>query len=109
MWDVEKVLTFLRQAGVNELLPLKALSAKLAMLLALVLAHRSSDLVRLLITGRQYLPHAVSIHLTGLAKQARPGHLESLQPVVVSAFESEPFLCPTLELPLGLCVWVWVT
>ena len=72
------------------------LSVKLAMYLALVLAHRSSDLVRLLITGRQYLPHAVSICLRGLAKQARHGHLESLQSVVVSALESEPLLCPVL-------------
>ena len=61
-----------------------------------MLAHRSSDLVHLLVTGRQYLPYSVSIPLQGLAKQSRHGHSESVQPVLVSALETELLLCPVL-------------
>ena len=71
---------------------LEDLTMKLAMLLALVLAHRSSDLVRLSVDGIQKMPRAVSISLRGLAKQSRPGHADP-KPVVISSFESDPYLC----------------
>ena len=70
------------------------MTAKLAMLLALVLAHRASDLVCLSIVGVNYLPHAVSIPLHGLAKQTRPGNQDSTKPVMVSSLESDQRLCP---------------
>ena len=64
---------------------------KLAMLLALVLAHRSSDLVRLSVVGVHNLPRAVSIPLTGLAKQSRPGHADPSS-VIIASFEADPHL-----------------
>ena len=46
-WDVAKVLQYLSSLARNESLTLTLLTKKLAMLLTLVSAHRSSDLVRL--------------------------------------------------------------
>ena len=50
-WDLSLMLTFLRKLGRNEELSLKKLTQKLIMLLALVLGHWCSDLVRLTLTG----------------------------------------------------------
>ena len=63
------------------------------MLLALVLGHRSSDLVRLSLDGRTYTPEGVVLPCKGLAKQTRPGNEKCLQPVVMSFFEDKK-LCP---------------
>ena len=93
LWDVEKVLSFLRQLGANTQLSMKELTMKLAMLLALVLAHRSSDLVRLSVVGISELPEAISIPLTGLAKQSRPGHAGQSS-VIIASFRADPYLCP---------------
>jgi hypothetical protein len=73
---------------------LKLLSRKLATLLALVLAHRSSDLSRLSLHGRKYSAEGVVLRLTGLAKQARPGKEKSLQPVFVAHYSEDKSLCP---------------
>ena len=93
LWDVERVLSFLRQLGVNAQLSLKELTMKLTMLLALVLAHRSSDLVRLSVVGISELPEAISVPLTGLAKQSRPGHAGQSS-VIIASFRADPYLCP---------------
>ena len=87
-WEVGKVLSFLHQPGDNANLSLKELTMKLAMLLALVLAHHSSDLVRLSVLRVQDLPRAVS-----LAKQSRPGYADQSS-VIIAAFEADPHLCP---------------
>ena len=92
-WDVTQMLAHLRSLGGNEALSLKLLTQKLAMLLALVLGHRSSDLVRLTLHGRSYIPEGVTLPCKGLAKQTRPGNEKSLQPVVIASFEEE-LLCP---------------
>jgi len=63
------------------------------MLLALILGHRSSDLVRLTLCGRSYTPEGVTLPCKGLAKQTRPSNEKSLQPVVIASFEEE-LLCP---------------
>ena len=98
-WDVTKMLTHLRSLGDNETLSLKLLTQKLAMLLALVLGHRSSDLVRLTLCGKA-IPQRVSRYLAkGLAKQPRPGNEKALQPVVIASFEEE-LLCPVACLPV---------
>ena len=49
--EVKRVLLFLHQSGDNTKLSLKELTLKLAMLLALVLARWSSDVVRLSVQG----------------------------------------------------------
>ena len=92
-WDVSLMLTFLRNLGRNEELSLKRLTQKLIMLLALVLGHRCSDLVRLTLTGRCYTRDGVLIPCVGLAKQARPNNEQSLHPVEIRAFKDEQ-LCP---------------
>ena len=63
------------------------------MLLALVLAYCSSDLVRLSVVGIRYQTRAVSIPVHGLAKQTTPNSLQSKQPVVVSSLDSDSLLC----------------
>ena len=70
-WDVAKILTYLRSLGRNKDLSLMHLTKKLVVLLALVLAHRSSDLVRLSIAGRRRTPGGIILSCTGLAKQAK--------------------------------------
>ena len=50
-WDVAKVTRYIQSKGCNADLSLKDISMKLAMLLALTLASRSSDLVRLTVKG----------------------------------------------------------
>ena len=92
-WDVTQMLTYLRSLGSNEGMSLKLLTQKLTMLLALVLGHRSSDLVRLTLNGHRYTPEGVVLPCKGLAKQTRPGNEQSLQPVTITSFEDE-LLCP---------------
>ena len=87
------MLAYLHQSGDNAGLSLKELTMKPAMLLALVLTHRSSNLVRLSVLGVNVLPQAVSIPLTGLAKQSRPGHADQSS-VIIASFEADPYLCP---------------
>ena len=53
-WDVTQMLAHLRSLGGNETLSLKLLTQELARLLALVLGHRSSDLVRLTLWKKLY-------------------------------------------------------
>ena len=64
---------YLRSLGENADLGLKLLTHKLAMLLALVSAHRSSDLVRLTLQGKRQTPLGIFLKPSGLAKQSRPG------------------------------------
>ena len=77
-WDVTKVTSYLKDLGDNEQMSLKQLTQKLAMLLALVLAHRSSGLVRLNLQGSKFTPEGVVLTQTGLAKQTKPGKEDSL-------------------------------
>ena len=93
-WDVNLVLEYIKSLGPNEDLSLKLLSRKLATLLALVLAHRSSDLSRLSLHGRKYSADGVMLRSTGLAKQARPGKEKSLQPVFIAHYFKDKSLCP---------------
>ena len=80
------VISFLSNLGDNEHLSLKLLTHKLAMLMALVLAHRSSGLVRLSLLGKRVTSEGVVLPLTGLAKQSKPGSESSLQPVTIPRF-----------------------
>ena len=80
------MLLYLSNLGSNDSLSLKLLTQKLAILLALVLGHRYSDLVRLSLDGRTYTPEGVVLPCKGLAKQTRPGNEKSLQRVVISFF-----------------------
>ena len=76
------------------MMTLKVLTKKLAILLALVLAHRSSDLVRTSLPGKKCTPGGITLPGMGLAKQTRPGRERFLQPVVTESFLPDPGLCP---------------
>ena len=94
VWEVSQVTSFLDNLEENEQLSLKWLTWKLAMLLALVLAHRSSGLVRLSLQGIMFTPEGVRLSIKGLAKQTAPGRESSLQPVTIAAYRGSQKLCP---------------
>ena len=93
-WDVSRILTLLKSWVKNETLSVKLLTRKLVVLLALVLAHRCSDLVRLLLQGKKFSAKDVELQCTGLAKTAKPSHMKSLQSVVIAGFDQDLTLCP---------------
>ena len=66
-WEVKTVTSFIKGLGENEQMNLKLLTQKLAVLLALVLAHRSSGLARLSIQGRKFTPEGVVVVPRGVA------------------------------------------
>ena len=68
---------------------LKCLTQKLAMLLALVLAHRSSGIARLTLQGRRFTPEGVLLATKDIAKHTRPGREESLQLVTIPMFKED--------------------
>ena len=80
--------------GENSKLPLKQLTHKLAMLLALVLAWKSSDPARLSVLGRHLTQEGMVLAQMGVAKQSRPGSENSLNPVTVARFKQDHQLCP---------------
>ncbi len=66
-WEVTKVTSFLQALGDNKQMTLKDLTQKLAMLLSMVLAHRSSGLARLTLQGRRFTPEGVVLATKGVA------------------------------------------
>ena len=74
IWDVSVMLTFLRKWCINEELSLKRLTQKLIMILALVIGHWCSDLVRQALTGQCYTANGVLLSCVGLAIQAKPNN-----------------------------------
>ena len=88
-WDVTRVTSYFREKGGNSKLSLKELTMKLAMLLALALASRSSGLARLTVAGVRYIPEGVELIPKGLAKQARPGKEQTQKPIIVPQFSEE--------------------
>lgn len=92
MWEVPKLLSHIRSWGNTDALSLKQLSRKLVVLLALVLANRSSDLARLSLKGKRYSRGCVILNCDGLAKQARVGKFKP-EEVIVAPFEDKA-ICP---------------
>ena len=70
-WDVNKVVTYLAELGPNDSLSLKDITIKLAMLMALVQASRSSELAALDLKFRAYRPEGVSFTLPTVAPAFR--------------------------------------
>ena len=68
------------------------LTRKLAMLLALASANRSSDLAKLSVSHCQVMPHKAVFFPTDLRKQDRPGH--KCAAFIVPAFEGDDLTCP---------------
>ena len=72
-WDVDMVTQYIVGMGENTSLPLRQLSQKLALLMALVVASRTSELQALDLRFRVYRPNGVLFRLTGITKTQRVG------------------------------------
>ena len=96
-WDVDKVLDFIMNLGENKNLPLKQLTFKLTMLLALACAGRSSDLCALDLRFMNLHEDQVSFSLAKVTKSRRKG--KPPIKIVISRFEGHSNLCviSTLE------------
>lgn len=90
-WKVDVVTQFLSSMGNNEDLSRKCLSQKLALLMALVQASRTSELQALDLRFRVYKPSGVSFKLASLTKKRTPG----LPPkeLFFGAFSKDKHLC----------------
>ena len=86
------ILDHITSWGVNESLSLQRLSWKLAMLLALTSASRSSDLSNLTIANHRFSKNGLVLYPSGLSKQSRAGHTPS--PWEVKGFSGNNLLCP---------------
>lgn len=72
-WNVDVVINYLHSLGPSDHLSLKNLSLKLAVLMALTSANRSSDLHALDLKFRRYTPEGVIFILPTLTKTRRSG------------------------------------
>ena len=89
MWDVDIVLQYIRRLPRNEELSFQSLSHKLAMLMALTNADRSSDLAALDLDYVRPQINGITFIIPGLTKTRRSGpSLEAFYP----SFEEEPKL-----------------
>lgn len=90
-WKVEKVTAYMKALGPNGSLSLKQLSLKLAMLMALVEASRSSELAALDLRFRVYKPEGVFFKLPTLTKKRSPG--KPPRELFFGAFPEDVDLC----------------
>ena len=77
-WDVKEVLDHIRSWGPTSGLPLNKLTLKLAMLLALANASRSSELHALDVKRMAWSAEGVTFSLAALTKTSRPGKSKAL-------------------------------
>ena len=90
-WDVDSVLRHITAMGENDSLKLRDLSRKLALLMAMVEASRSSELQSLDLRYRVFSPDAVSFRLSSLTKKRVVG--APPKEVVFGAFPEDSRLC----------------
>ena len=95
-WDVDVVLLCLSNLGANQCRSLSDLTLKLAMLLVLISADRSSDLVKLFLNHSQVSPDRVVLTLTKIRKQDRQGYKSPN--LVIPALEEDSSLCCILAI-----------
>ena len=93
MWNVSTVVSHILK--MPPVLPLKELSKKLAMLLALSNASRSSDLHALDLRYRAFHEGGVTFKIPTLTKMRRSGPPKE---VSFTAFDQDPTLCPVATL-----------
>ena len=94
-WDVAKVLSHIRSLGTNDTLPMKELTHKLATILALANASRSSEIHALDVKYMTVSHTGVTFTLKKLTKSSRPGKQCSL---FYPSLQQDPLLCPVLTL-----------
>ncbi|XP_064485977.1 uncharacterized protein LOC135398504 [Ornithodoros turicata] len=95
-WSVETVTSFLSSMGDNGSLPIRLLTYKLAMLLALATACRSADLVLFSLQGIQRRDSGWQLPLSGLRKTSRMS--KPWPSVFAPALSQVPLLCPVRSL-----------
>ena len=95
-WDVNVVLQHLKGLGPSSDLPLKQLTLKLVMLLALTRPSRSADLSSLSLARRRFSPEGVTFLPSTLAKQSRQG--KPLVEFFFPSFSHDESLCPVQTL-----------
>ena len=91
-WDVQTVIQYLESLGPTTALPLKFLTFKLVMLLALTRPSRSADLVSLQLDRRHFRPEGVVFLPAALAKQSAQG--KPLKEYFFPSFPDNSQLCP---------------
>ena len=91
-WSVGLVLNYLRSLGHNSEMSLKDLSQKLATLLALATAGRSSDLKLLSVNHITSVSEGAKLVLDGLSKQSRPGRVRPR--LLLQRYLEDDLLCP---------------
>ena len=92
-WSVETVIVYVKSLGKNEALSLKQITHKLAVLLALTMASRSSDFSLLTVTGCNFVQEGIRCTLSGLSKQSRPRHSKS---AIEVAHYPDILVCPVM-------------
>ena len=97
-WDVNIVLAHLNEHEVNETMPLKQLTLRTVMLLALTCPSRSADLAKLSLTGLRNTPEGAVFLPVVLAKQSRPGR--EMKEFFFPKFTGNRKLCPVHSLNL---------
>ena len=90
-WDVSMVLSWIKKLGKNEDLSLKDLSGKLALLMALVSANRTSELQALDLRFRVYTPEGVRFKLASLTKKRKAG--APVRECFYASFTKDTCLC----------------
>ena len=90
-WDVDIVLRHLRALGDNDHLSLRALSKKLALLMALTDASRTSELQALDLRFRRFRPEGVYFTLAALTKKRKVG--APAKELFFGAFPQDHTLC----------------
>ncbi|XP_070559449.1 uncharacterized protein [Ptychodera flava] len=91
VWDVRKVLNYLKTCSPVVELSLKTLTLKLVMLLALVTAARSQSLHLLDLSSMTTEESSYTFIFTGLLKQSRPGYVNPV--VTLRPYTPDKLLC----------------
>ena len=100
-WEVSKVLALLSGQDVSHKSPLKILSQRTAMLLALTRPSRSADLSKLDLKGYRNTPEGAVFHPSDLSKQSKQG--KDLKQFFFPRFSENQKLCPAFSLENYIC------
>lgn len=91
IWDVHIVLDYLRKLSPARSLPLKCLTLKVLMLIALVSGQRTQTLQKLRIDKMSIKADYINFHVEDLLKQSRPGNVGCV--LHLAAYPEERRLC----------------
>ena len=93
-WSVSTVTAWIKGLGENQALSLMDLSMKLAVLMALTAARRSSDLHRLNVRSHRFTPDGVELPYLSPPKQRRTvSTIEATPPVLFASYPLDSTLC----------------